>query len=125
MPAYDQSYSPPAPIAVTTWRNSETSEAVANISMLLDTAADATIVPRVVADQLGVSPIPDQQYELMGFDGNRSFSRVAILDLLFYGKAFRGSYLLTEDSVGVIGRDVLNHLIFKFDGVALEWTVSK
>lgn len=125
MPAYDQSYSPPAPIALTTWRNSETSETVANIPMLLDTGADATIVPRVIADQLGVSPIPDQQYELMGFDGNRSLAQVVILDLLLFGKAFRGSYLLSEDAVGIIGRDVLNHLIFKFDGPALEWNGLK
>lgn len=125
MPAYDQNYSPPAPIALTTWRHSETGGMVANIPMLLDTGADATIVPRVVAGQLRVSPIPDQKYELMGFDGNRSLAPVVILDLLFFGKAFRGNYLLSEDDVGIIGRDVLNHLSFKFDGPALEWTVNK
>lgn len=125
MPAYDQNYSPPAPVALTTWRNSETGETVANIPMLLDTGADVTMVPQVVADQLGVSPISDQQFELMGFDGNRSFARVVLLDLLFFGKAFRGSYLLSEDAVGIIGRDVLNHLLFKFDEPALEWNVSK
>ena len=125
MPAYDQSYSPPAPLALTTWRNAETGETVSNIPMMIDTGADATLVPQVVAHQLEVSPILDQQYELMGFDGNRSFARAIILDLLFFGKAFRGSYLLSEDTVGIIGRDVLNHLIFKFDGPALEWNVSQ
>ena len=124
MLAFDRSYSPPAPVALTTWRHSETGETVANIPMLIDTGADATIVPRVVADQLGVSPILDQQYELMGFDGNRSFARAVILDLLFFGKAFRGSYLLSDDAVGIVGRDVLNHLVLKFDGPALEWNAN-
>lgn len=124
MPEYDQNYSPPAPIALTTWRNSETNGTIANIPMLLDTGADATIVPRVVADQLGVSPIPDQKYELMGFDGNRSFAPVVILDLLLFGKAFRGNYLLSEDAVGIIGRDVINHLVLNFDGPDLEWNAS-
>lgn len=124
MPAYDQTYSPPAPIALTTWRNSETGETVAEIPMLIDTGADATIVPQVVAEQLEISPVLGQEYELMGFDGNRSFARAVILDLLFFGKAFRGSYLLSEDAVGIIGRDVLNHLVLKFDGPALEWNAN-
>lgn len=123
MPAYDESYSPPAPIAEAILRSPDTGELVSNIPMLLDTGADLTLVPRIAVGQLGVLPIPDQQYELMGFDGNRSLASVVILDLILNGKAYRGRYLLTEDAAGVIGRNVLNHLSVNFDGPALEWDV--
>ena len=45
MPAYDESYSPPAPIAEAILRSPDTGELVSNISMLLDTGADLTLVP--------------------------------------------------------------------------------
>ena len=93
--------------------------------MLLDTGDDVTLVPRTAVDQLGVSPIADQQYELIGFDGSRSFASVVVLDLILFGRAYRGRYLLSKDPVGIIGRDVLNHLAFEFNGPALEWHVSK
>ncbi len=123
MPAYDQNCSPPAPIAPATWRNADTGETVANVSMLLDTGADVTLVPQFVVDQLGASALPDQQYELAGFDGVHSWASAVILDLIWFRKAFRGRYLLTEDSVGIIGRDVLNHLTVEFNGPELEWNV--
>ena len=123
MPAYDQNCSPPAPIAFVNWRNAGTSETVADVPMLLDTGADLTLVPQSVADQLGVLPLPGQQYELAGFDGVHSWASAVILDLIWVGKAFRGRYLLTEDALGIIGRDVLNHLNVEFNGPSLEWNV--
>ena len=124
MPAYDNSYSPPAPMTMTTLR-SETGATISDIPMLLDTGADLTLVPRTAVDRLKVLPIPDQQFELMAFDGNRSLASAVILDLIFAEKVFRGRYLLTDDAVGVIGRNVLNHLTVEFDGPALKWNVSK
>lgn len=123
MPAYDQNCSPPAPIAMTSWRNVETGETVADVPMLLDTGADMTLVPQFVADQLAVSDVPGQQYELAGFDGGHSWARAVDLDLIWDRKAFRGRYLLSQDGVGIIGRNVLNHIHIEFDGPALEWNV--
>ena len=125
MPAYDHSYSPPAPIAWATLRSPETGATVTNVPMLLYAGADLTLVPRTVVGQLGVWPTPDRHYELMGLDGNRSLASIVNLDLILDGKAYRGPYLLSEDAVGVIGRNVLNHLSLEFDGPALEWNVSK
>lgn len=121
MPAYDLNYSPPAPLALTTWRCSESGEMIDGIPMLLDTGSDVTIVPKTVIEQFDVAPIAGEQYELSGFDGNRSWASVVILDLIFSGKAFRGRYLVSNDTVGVVGRDVLNHLMTEFDGPALQW----
>ena len=116
MAEYDPNYSPPAPIALTTWRCAESGAMIDGIPMLLDTGSDLTIVPQAVIEQFDVAPITGEQYELSGFDGNRSWASVVILDLIFSGKAFRGRYLISNDAVGVVGRDVLNHLVTDLTG---------
>ena len=124
MPAYDEQHnSQPAPVADVTLRSQAPQAIVANVPMLLDTGADVTLVPRAAVDRLSVTPIADQQYELIGFDGNHSFASVVVLDLIMAGKAFRGRYLLSDDAVGIVGRDILNHLHLGFDGPALEWNI--
>lgn len=76
--AYDGShFAPPAPLARVTLRHPASGAIVSNVSMLLDTGADVTLVPRVSADRLGVEVDPEEGYELMGFDGPTSFARVA------------------------------------------------
>ena len=57
----------------------------------------------------------------MGFDGSRSFAGAVVLDLLLEGRAFRGRYLLIDGTVGVLGRDVLNHLVILLDGPNSHW----
>jgi hypothetical protein len=42
----------------------------------------------MAVEQLGVPPLTDQQYELMGFDGSKSFAPVVMLDMLFLRRAF-------------------------------------
>ena len=40
-----------------------------DVSLLMDTGADITLLPREAVERLGVPLLSDQQYELMGFDG--------------------------------------------------------
>ncbi len=55
MPNYDSTrFSPPAPVALVTLRNPEGGAMKAGVSMLLDTGADVTLLPQVVADELGL-----------------------------------------------------------------------
>ena len=89
--------------------------------MLLDTGADVTLLPRGAVERLGVSPLPGQRYELMGFDGARSFAPAVSLDMVFLGRTFRGRYLLTDHELGILGRDVLNHSALLLNGPRLEW----
>lgn len=124
MPAYDERQSPPAPIAQAMLRSVETGEMVKNIPMLLDTGADLTLVPRIAVSQLGVSPISHEACEVTGFDGNRSVASVVVVDLILFGLAFRGRYLLSDDAIGIVGRNVLNHVTLEFNGPALEWNIS-
>ena len=45
--------------------------------------------------------------------------------MLLLNKAFRGRYLLTDDSDGIIGRDVLSALTLLLDGPAQQWSEQR
>lgn len=122
MPAYDTNlFAPPAPVAHVTLRNPDNNATQTDVPMLLDTGADATLLPRAVADALGITVMQGQQYELIGFDGSSSFAPVVRLDLHFLGRTFKGQFLLIEQEWGVMGRNILNALSLIFDGPNLTW----
>ena len=123
MPSYDAShFDPPAPVAQVTLRNSHSGATVSEVRLLMDTGADITLLPRTAVEQLGVPVLAGQQYELRGFDGSASFAPVVMLDLLFLRRAFRGRYLLTEEERGMMGRDILNHVMVLLDGPHQQWS---
>ncbi len=125
MPTYDEvNFDPPAPVGQVILRSQETGTTVRDTSLLLDTGADITFLPRSAVEQLGVLPIPDVRYELMGFDGTRSFTEAVLLDVVFLNRAFRGRYLLIEEERGIMGRDILNHVTLLLDGPRRAWSES-
>ena len=122
MQGYDSVlFSPPAPLARVTLRDPESGATVADVPMLLDTGADVTLVPQSAVHQLGIAHSSEEEYELMGFDGSRSFAHVVRLDLSFLQKTFKGRFLLVDQEWGLLGRDILNHLPLLFDGPQLQW----
>jgi predicted aspartyl protease len=123
MPSYDAlHFEPPAPTAQLILRDPRGGATVSDVLLLLDTGADATLLPRAAVERLGVSPLVDERYELIGFDGSKSFAPAALLEIIFLGRAFRGRYLLIEQDLGVLGRDVLNHLTLLLDGPRQKWS---
>ena len=97
MPAYDATrFEPPAPLARVTLRNPDTGEVWSDVSMLLDSGADVTLIPQAAVSMLGVAAVPDRHYELIGFDDNMSFAPVVRLELVFCGRTFRGQFLLID-----------------------------
>jgi Retroviral aspartyl protease len=122
MPAYDMNlFDPPAPLAKVTLRNQSSGATLPDVTMLIDSGADVTLIPRVKLSQLGVSVDPNQGYELMGFDGNLSVAQVVELDLVFLRRIFRGRFLIIDQEAGILGRDILNHLSLLLDGPTLIW----
>jgi len=76
MPNYDAArYDPPAPVAQVTLRDARAGTLLPNVSLLLDTGADVTLLPRGAVERLGASPIPDKTYHLVGFDGTIGAAR--------------------------------------------------
>jgi hypothetical protein len=122
MPRYDaQLYDPPAPVANVTLRASN-GRAVPDVLLLLDTGADVTLLPRAAVDRLGIDFDPSLQYELVGFDGNRSTTQAVQLDMIFLEKTFRGRYLLIDGDRGILGRDVLANVMLLLHGPRQEWS---
>lgn len=95
---------------------------VSDVLLLLDTGADITLLPRMMVEQIGVMALTDQRYELMGFDGSKSFAPAVTLDLLFLGYAFHGQYLLIEEEHEIMGRDILKHIALLLDGPRERWS---
>ena len=123
MPSYDVlQHEPPAPVASVTLRNPDNATMIADHVLLMDTGADVTLLPRTIAEQLSVQLVADVQYELAAFDGTRSLVPVAVVDLIWVNRVFRGRYLLIDATEGVLGRDVLNHLTLLFDGPGQQWS---
>jgi hypothetical protein len=122
MQGYDSVlFSPPAPLARVALRDPESGATVSDVPMLLDTGADVTLIPQSAIEQLGVTHGSEEAYELMGFDGSRSFAQVVRLDLVLLKKTFKGRFLLVDQAWGLLGRDILNHLPLLFDGPQLQW----
>ena len=111
---------PPAPIARVVVRPPERDQSVGDVPMLIDSGADATLLPRSVATSLRLEGT-GERYQLAGFDGTISESEAVLACLLFLGRNFRGRYLLIDAQVGVLGRDILNHVRLLLDGPALRW----
>jgi predicted aspartyl protease len=123
MPAYDASlFNPPAPLARVTLRNPESGAQLGDVPMLVDTGADLTLVPQGAVEMLNIDVDRDQPYQVMSFDGTRSTAKVVQLELILLRWIFKGRFLVVDREPGILGRDILNHLVLLFDGPRLTWS---
>jgi predicted aspartyl protease len=126
MPEYDtKNFDPPAPVAFVTLRNPTTGVTLPDVPMLIDTGADATLLPVSAVQNIGMSMEADSDIEVETFDGETKHLQVAKLELFFLNKKFAGEYLLIDRSIGILGRNVLNNLRLVFDGLREKWNEQK
>ncbi len=92
--------------------------------MLIDSGADATLLPEQVSQQLGLTGDEGYMYEMVGFNDSISVSPAGSAELTFVGKTFRGQFLLTRNPWGILGRNVINHITLVLDGPVLQWEVG-
>jgi len=122
MPAYDASlFDPPAPVAVVSIRDPGKGKTVHDVPMLIDSGSDISLIPQTSIDELELEVDPNAGYELQGFDGRSSLAQAVTLDLIFAKKIIRGKYVVVNSGMGVLGRDVINHLAILLDGPRLSW----
>ncbi len=114
-------FDPPAPVAHVTLHYSVTGAVVSQVPMLMDTDADVTLLPRELVEQLGISSEAGLTYEVAGFDGDIKLAEVVKLELAFLGKKFKGQFLLIDQPVGIMGRNILNAIALVLDGPRGEW----
>lgn len=126
MPKYDaEKFDPPAPVAYVSLRDLATGASLSDVPMLMDTGADVTLVPSRSVDQLGIEPAIDIAYEIQGFDGESKLANMVELELVFLGKKFTGQFLLIDQPIGFLGRNILNVRSITFDGPHGKWDEHK
>jgi hypothetical protein len=122
MPSYDgQQFQPPAPVAVVTLRTKDGRKSLGDVVMQIDSGADVSLIPESLVRLLELDTSDQKDYELTGFDGNKSFARSVQCELIFLRRALRGAYLIVENTTGILGRDVLNHISLVLDGPRQNW----
>jgi predicted aspartyl protease len=126
MSEYDaENFDPPAPVAFVVLRNPATGVVLPDVPMLIDTGADATVLPASAVKKIGVKIEADSDFEVQVFDGETKRLQLAKLELFFLDKKFAGEYLLIDRPIGILGRNILNNLRLVFDGVRGKWDEQK
>lgn len=126
MPKYDaDNFDPPAPVAYVTLRDPATGASLSDVPMLIDTGADVTLLPRGYVDQIGTQPAIDIAYEIQAFDGESRLVNMVEMELVLLGRKFTGQFLLIDQPIGMLGRNILNALSITFDGPRGKWDEHK
>jgi hypothetical protein len=90
--------------------------------MLLDSGADISALPKPVVDALALAA-GDRSYEVMAYDNSVRECTTVRAEVVFLRCHFKGLFVVLDQEVGVIGRNILNHLIVTLDGPRLHWDV--
>ena len=61
--------------------------------------------------------------ELVGFDGSTEKYKAVEAQIIFGSKRHTGKYCLIDDTIGIIGRDILNQVTLLFDGPEQTWSL--
>ncbi len=126
MAEYDSvNFDPPAPVAYVTLRNPATGALLSEIPMLIDTGADATLLPHESVEQLGLELEENPMFELQGFDGKITVTNTVKLELFFLERKFTGEFLLLDQPMGILGRNILKNMSIVFDGPRGVWEEYK
>ncbi len=113
---YNQQVIPPAPFVHVTIRPPDRRTALADLPALLDTAADISVIPAAIAEQLGLVPLGEVR--ISGFDGRLTSVLTFLVELTlrqFEPKAVRVVAGKDEPYV-LLGRDILNAYRVVLDG---------
>jgi len=121
MPKYDiENFDPPAPVATVTIRNPATGASLSDVPMLIDTGADVTLLPRELVEGLGIES-ESEAYEVQGYDGEIRLADAVKLEMIFLDRKFSGQFLLIDQTIGILGRNVLNVIPILFNGPTGVW----
>jgi len=125
MPPYDDRFfDPPAPVLNARLRNPQSGTTILEVLLLVDTGADVTLLPLGAVNAAGIEQT-GASYELLAFDGRSSSVGVVHAELLMLGRTFRGQFLVIDQAVGILGRNILNALALLLDGPHRTWSEHK
>jgi predicted aspartyl protease len=113
---YDLTFDQPAPV-VPLWVAAPGSRDGAVIPVILDSGADCTLVPQAVARALRLPAIDEIWIEGVGGTARRARVHAARVQLAQLRRLAR---VVGFGREAVLGRDLLNQLVARLDGPALE-----
>ena len=91
MPTYDgERYSPAAAVATVSVRDLASGATVDEVSMLLDSGADISALPKTVVDALAL-PVGDRAYEVMAYDNSVRECLTVGAEVVFMRGRFKGT----------------------------------
>jgi hypothetical protein len=87
MPAYDDDrFVPAVPVARVSLRHPDSEASIADVPMLIDSGADATLSPESAIASLGLAGT-GERYRLVAFDGTTNEAEAVYAVLVFLDKA--------------------------------------
>lgn len=122
--SYNQQVVPPAPFVHVAILPPEHGIAVSDLPALLDTAADITVIPTWVADELHLIPLDETP--IGGFDGRVSWVSTFLIKLELRQSApkFIRVVASRDEPYVLLGRDVLNDHRVVLDGPQLRLEID-
>ena len=123
MPAYDLSFSPPAPVADVTIAHPVTGARSGVLRGKLDSGADVTVIPERLVGQLRLTP--RGRIWTRGYDGTYTQRPVYYVRLRVEGFDLAVVRCIAADRANVLlGRNVLNRFIITLDGKTLTFELK-
>lgn len=121
--AYDQTLNPPAPVLKISVKNAYTDQEINNIFALIDSGADSSTIPKLLATRLHL--IPHDFIQSYDYEG-KSHGEVPVYYLTFsFGTfSFDVEPTGTDADCILIGRDILNQIRLLLDGRNLIFSIS-
>lgn len=94
--------------------------------MLVDTGADVSLIPCAIVDAINATPT-GRTMEVVSFDGHKSARPVVAVSMHLGKYKMNVEFLLHDDgeTIGIIGRNVLNLLYVVLDGPSRVWSVGR
>ena len=122
--SYNQQLTPPAPLMHVTVRPPERGTAVSDLPALLDTAADITVIPARVAEELQLIPL--DEVPIGGFDGRVSWVSTFLVQLALRQSTPKVIRVVAsrDEPYVLLGRDVLNDYRAILDGPLLRLEIE-
>jgi len=123
MPAYDQTQSPPAPVATVHVSDPVTGARARGLPGKLDTGADVTVLPEALLRELGSAP--RGHIWVRSFDGSYSRRPVYYVQMTVEGFDVPMVRCTGADRKGLLlGRNVLNRFVLTLDGKNLVFEIT-
>jgi len=120
---YDLSFVPPAPALTVGVSTVHRPEQKLDVLALLDTAADLSVLPNTLVDELELAPVGETM--VAGFEDRTVPASVYVVAVHIAGARLYPARVVTHlAKYALLGRNVLNSLFVRLDGPNLQFEVK-